>query len=659
MAIPRKVPTAAPNAPTVRIQVPDVAARPRPRGTPAAPPRTAPPVPAHRRETEVVVFAEQPTTVVPRVPAPLPPMPAAAPLAAAQPRPRQRVPAPFGHAAAPSPFAPPQAPPPFAAQFAPEHTPPHPPAAHALRAQQPYAQQPYAQQPYAQQQPHAPQPYAQQPHAQQPHPAQSALFAQSQSQPQPQPRLQPQPQPRGNEPAQLAVAAPEAADAAAVLDLVRRVALQRDLASAVGVIDLGIAELLAASAAVAIVATDGAISSPRAADLRAAAAVVQLDVVAKIARGKDPALTHRALVIPCDASAPDGAAVALIAYRPPAAPAFEARDVMILAAIANQTAAILRGFLVDHANRAARDAADRGGLFRAEALKEARRGDKEGKPIFLSPSWLKWAYPTILGLVVILFLAAALIQVPSYSSGSAIVKIDGEKVTCAAGGTVATVEVTPGQIVTKGDILVKLHANSEEADLDRVDAEYRVALSTFLFDPSDGAARSALSTIASTRQRALAAVDDRVIRATRDGIVNDVRVQQGELLLPGAPVLQIVDREAMPSIVAFLPGSDRPRLKPGMTLQLRLTGFARSQETAEITDVGTEVIGPTAARKYLGETVGDTLPITTSVVIVHAKLRGRTFTADDTSYDYHDGMTALGEVRLESKSFLRTLVAKE
>ena len=451
----------------------------------------------------------------------------------------------------------------------------------------------------------------------------------------------------------------DAAEHQRVLELVRRVALQRDLAGATGVIGVAASELTAASIVVAVVAPTGSIWSPRGNELRAAATVVQLDTVGQIARGREPAITPRAVVFPVESSGADGSIAVLIAHRPPTAPAFEAREVGLFAAIAHRVAPILNGFLVDHAHQAAREAGDHGGLFRAEAIKKARTADNNGKPIFLSAKWIKWAYPTILALIAILVLAAAIVQVPTYSSGAALVQIDGEEITAPSGGTVASISVVPGQEVAAGDELIRLHSVDQEAELTRIESEKKSALAVFLTDPADGNARAVLSSILATEQRALSAVDSRVIRATRAGVVNDVRVRTGELMVPGAHVLSIVDHDAQPEIVALLPGADRPRLRPGMTLQVELAGYTKVREEAEITFVGAEAIGPAAARKYLGETVADALQIGGLVVIVRARLKSRTFVANDTTYAYHDGMPGLGEVRLESKSFLRTIFDKE
>src|SRR5690606_10741821 len=122
-------------------------------------------------------------------------------------------------------------------------------------------------------------------------------------------------------------------------------------------------------------------------------------------------------------------------------------------------------------------------------------------------------------------------------------------------------------------------------------------------------------------------VENRSVRAPRAGIVSDVRVRPGSHLAPGDHIVSIVSEDALPTIVALLPGKDRPRLRPGMTLQLDLPGYEKTRERAFIEEVGEEVIGPEEARRYLGNEIADALSIQGSVVIVRARLPRRTFEA--------------------------------
>jgi membrane fusion protein (multidrug efflux system) len=105
-----------------------------------------------------------------------------------------------------------------------------------------------------------------------------------------------------------------------------------------------------------------------------------------------------------------------------------------------------------------------------------------------------------------------------------------------------------------------------------------------------------------------------------------------------------------------LPGSDRPRLEIGMTLQIELPGYQKRREEAVIDSIGTQVIGPEEARRSLNDPIGDALPITGSVVLVRAHLTGRTFEADGRQYAFHDGMLGKAEVKVDHESLLRMLV---
>ena len=84
----------------------------------------------------------------------------------------------------------------------------------------------------------------------------------------------------------------------------------------------------------------------------------------------------------------------------------------------------------------------------------------------------------------------------------------------------------------------------------------------------------------------------------------------------------------------------------------------RTRETAEIYEVGRNIIGATEARRSLGAELSDALkiPAEGSYVLVKAKLPKRTFRARGRIYRYHPGQPAKTEVRVESKRFIVTLL---
>ena len=134
------------------------------------------------------------------------------------------------------------------------------------------------------------------------------------------------------------------------------------------------------------------------------------------------------------------------------------------------------------------------------------------------------------------------------------------------------------------------------------------------------------------------------MRASAHGTVSDIRIRVGGALEFGAPILTIVAPGTEPEMWAYLPGSDRPRFRPGQPLQVELLGYQKVRESAEIISVGRNVIGAVEAKRTLG------------AVLVKAKLPRRTFRAKGSTYNYHPGMPAKTEVRVESKRFIVTLL---
>jgi len=440
-----------------------------------------------------------------------------------------------------------------------------------------------------------------------------------------------------------------------VFQLARRIALQADLAAAMRVLHHGLARLTDSHDA-RCVFFDAALCSvwavsdgdpPRALDDQAQ------QLVAKVARSGRRAVLGHALVEPVG---PAPARAVLMLCRPRTSAAYGEHEIATVAAIAAALVGLVGHFVADHVARREQAQRDARSPFRPEALAE-RRGvtAAPGRLVTTARTWMRWAYPTLIGLVAAVIVAAAVIQVPTYSTGVSIITIEGEQVTSPVPGTVAEVLVAPGAHVAAGDPVLRLRALDEDAQLAAAETDYRNALATFLTTPGDDGARNALATIATRRQHAKAIVDGRTLRASSAGIVGDIRVRPGQLVAPGAPILKISPSADL-SAVALMPGFDRPRLKVGMTLQIELPGYHKKREEAVIDTIGSQVIGPEEARKSLGDPIGDALPVTGSVVIVRAHLTARTFEASGREYEFHDGMLGKAEVKVDHESLLRVLL---
>jgi multidrug resistance efflux pump len=377
------------------------------------------------------------------------------------------------------------------------------------------------------------------------------------------------------------------------------------------------------------------------------------EAFAQAAREQRALLGPRVALLPVLAGARVIAVVAIA--RPPHAPPYAPADLGAAAAIAHECAGLLNNLLA--ARRRDDAAAGASPLFRREAVDAYRRRGNEGPAFRIAPGWVRWAYPALLALVAGAILAAALVDVPTYSTGSAVILIEGHRVTARGSGVIEDVYVSAGQEVAAGQQVARLHDTDEAADLDEVTAEYEDALVALLFDPLDRHARTGAIALAPRARRAMDRVDARVLRAPSAGRVRDVRIRAGSPIAAGEHVLTIVDDSAEPVVVALLPSRDLPRLHAGMPLLVRLDGYGKSRETAAIVDVGREGIGPDAARRALGEEIADSLPITGSVVVVRARMPRRDFdTGLDRRLELHNGMTAVAEVEIGAQSFLRTIV---
>jgi membrane fusion protein (multidrug efflux system) len=134
-------------------------------------------------------------------------------------------------------------------------------------------------------------------------------------------------------------------------------------------------------------------------------------------------------------------------------------------------------------------------------------------------------------------------------------------------------------------------------------------------------------------------------------------VRVGQALNGGDHIATIVDPSTEPEVMAFLPGTDLPRLRVGQTLQVELGGYKKVRELATITSVGKEVIGAEAAARYVGAQQADAFKLQGgNFVIVRAKLPSKTFQTEHRTYYYHHGMTATTEVKVVSKPFLVSLL---
>ncbi len=303
---------------------------------------------------------------------------------------------------------------------------------------------------------------------------------------------------------------------------------------------------------------------------------------------------------------------------------------------------------------------ERNEVFRQEAIDHLVKRGQRGDVVRVHPGWIRSAYWMVLASVLALIGFTAIAQVSQYAEGPAAIRVTGRTdITALESGTITALEVQPGQAVTQGQVLARLHDTEQASRLRAINSEFERRLVAYLQSPADPAVRSALSSLVTERESARASVEARTFLAPHDGIVKELHVADGQRVEAGKTILSIVEKGAHEgmSLFVFLRGQDRPRIKVGQKMRFTLPGYRGAHVDLEVRAVSTEVMGGKDARdRYLGERYKDSFPIEGSVVVIEGAITATTFAADDETYELHDGMAGVAEVQLASRSVLETLI---
>ncbi|HEX4419624.1 MAG TPA: HlyD family efflux transporter periplasmic adaptor subunit [Kofleriaceae bacterium] len=360
---------------------------------------------------------------------------------------------------------------------------------------------------------------------------------------------------------------------------------------------------------------------------------------------------------------PDGHIHAvLIAVRDEPHPPFTRAELDRLAALAAAWAPyVLHLSMRIEADEIIGDRLDRGpsDMFRQEAIMHLVRRGQRGDVVRVHPGWIRAAYWLVLGALAAAALYVALARVHQYAEGPAVIQFTGRSELLAhEAGTIASLDAVRGQRVERGQVLARLHDAEQVGQLRNLETEFESKLVAYLQAPSDPSAKQALGQIRSSRDAARLSVESRTIRAPQAGIVKEVLVRDGQRVEPGTVVLSIVEDTSAEGLklIAFLPGSERPRLRAHQPLRLRLPGYRDAYLTSEVRAIS-EVLGAAEARaRFLGDRLGDSLPLTGTVVVVEARLPSAEFESDGEHFQLHDGMVGLAEVRMQSRPLITSLI---
>jgi len=470
-----------------------------------------------------------------------------------------------------------------------------------------------------------------------------------------------------------------------IVEVARRVALQRSLNEAGALTELAIRELLPASRAYYLIyEPDQELlwsGEPDSREHRQESAAVGLvSFVARTGRallldrlGADPRSEREAddpdgngeerfLAVPVRASNRSVLAV-LVAIRDGHEPPFSDRDLVSLEVLADQVASSFSQLVLQnrldrmHFRQEERLQTATYSLFRDEAVnRHAARVSEHGDVLRLSPRWIHWTYGLLLVLLASGVLFSLLFDLREWAGGPAVVQIEGNRdLTANAAGVVTSLAVMPGDRVQRDQELVRFYGAREAAELQRIEQDFELQLLNRLRNPADRGAELALIQLRSQRRLAEAQLAERGLRAPFDGRVADVRVRPGQSVNPGDIVLSLVAESTEPRVVALLPGHYRPLLRPGMPLRFQIQGYEYAYQNLTIDSVGAEVVGPAEARRSLGPGLGDVVTVAGPVVFVEARLSTTTFEALGESYTLHDGMYGTAEAPVRSDRLLLAL----
>jgi len=338
-------------------------------------------------------------------------------------------------------------------------------------------------------------------------------------------------------------------------------------------------------------------------------------------------------------------------------PVFATDDHITMAAIARESASVLHHLVVQHLQGRQEHAADQKSLYRPEALEYHRKKGSEGGVAELSPRWVKRAYP-ILGIsMLIALLFGIFLRVPTYTTGFGVIHYAGTPVTVQATGNIESIYVQPGDYVHVGDPVAKLASTKEDADWQQVNSESENALQTYLFDDQDDQARKSVKTTSAALTHAVSMQDFKIVRSSAEGRVSDIHAGIGKAMQMGEMMMTIIKPNTRPEVWAYMPATDRPRIKSDMPLQVAVVGFNKKPAKLKIQSISNDAVGATEIRREVGQDLADTLKLAqdANYILVKGEFEGDTIKVGKKEFTLHHGMSTKVEIKIESKPFLVTI----
>lgn len=194
--------------------------------------------------------------------------------------------------------------------------------------------------------------------------------------------------------------------------------------------------------------------------------------------------------------------------------------------------------------------------------------------------------------------------VPRFANGiGSVTAIHQVTINPEVGGRVTKIFFEPGATVKAGDPLVQLNDAPERGDLANYEAQARWAETTLQRSSQlaqrDFAARETVdqkqSQLDQTRAQILkteALIAQKLIRAPFSGQLGTRRIEVGQYLTPGAPIVTLTDL-SMLYVNFTLPAPTRSAIKVGQRVDVTADAFPGRNFTAEITTIEPQVSADT------------------------------------------------------------------
>lgn len=340
------------------------------------------------------------------------------------------------------------------------------------------------------------------------------------------------------------------------------------------------------------------------------------------------------------------------------------RDRLVLLALAEQLSSvfgqlILQGRIRQTKESQAREAeADGRKIFRERALEQRRRGKGQYGEVLQIPSFgIRLSYWLLICVAGVVLGYGFFAKVTQYAAGPGMVRMANRSIVSAPrSGSVSEVVVAPGQRVSKGCVLVRFFDSPERGELERIESEIERTLSHWLRDPHSSAAKADLGRLYPLRAQAARNLELRTLRASRDGVVRDVRVRPGVAVKEGDIAVTLTPPRVPFFLEAALPGHFRPMIRPGMPLHFRIQGYETTNLRLVVESVAEEVVGPIEAKRSFGAEMSGLLAAEEAVVLIRARIDGDGFRASGEVYRFFEGMRGTVEIPVRSESLLATLI---